>query len=45
VTAALNEYISRRKQLEILELSGTIDYEPGYDYKKVRKLDRIEAEK
>jgi hypothetical protein len=26
-------------------LSGTIDYEPGYDYKKVRKLDRIEAEK
>ena len=42
VTAALDEYIRRRKQLEILELEGTIDYDPTYDYKKVRKLDRIE---
>jgi Arc/MetJ family transcription regulator len=44
VTAALDEYIRRRKQLEILELEGTIDYDPTYDYKKVRKLDRIELE-
>jgi Arc/MetJ family transcription regulator len=44
VTAALNEYISRRKQVEILKLSGTIDYDPTYDYKKVRQLDRIEVE-
>jgi len=44
VTAALDEYIQRRKQLEILELAGTIDYDPAYDYKKARKLDRIELE-
>jgi Arc/MetJ family transcription regulator len=44
VTAALNEYINRRKQFEILELAGTIDYDPTYDYKKMRQLDRIEME-
>ena len=44
VTAALDEYIRRRKQLEILELEGTIDYDPTYDYKKNRKLDRIELD-
>ena len=44
VTVALKEYIQRRKQLEILELAGTIDYAPGYDYKKVRELDRIGTE-
>jgi Arc/MetJ family transcription regulator len=44
VTAALKEYIQHRKQLEILNLEGTIDYDPTYDYKKMRKLDRIELE-
>lgn len=44
VTAALQEYIQRRKQLEILKLFGTIDYDPAYNYKKVRLLDRIEIE-
>jgi Arc/MetJ family transcription regulator len=44
VTAALQEYVQRRKQLEILKLSGTIDYDPAYDYKKMRQLDRIEIE-
>jgi len=44
VTAALDEYIRRRKQLEILELAGTIDYDPSYDYRKIRQLDRIELE-
>jgi hypothetical protein len=44
VTAALDEYIRRRKQPEILELAGTIDYDPTYDYKKMRLLDRIELE-
>jgi Arc/MetJ family transcription regulator len=44
VTAALDEYIRRRKQLKILELAGTIDYDPNYDYKKMRQLDRIEIE-
>jgi hypothetical protein len=44
VTAALDEYIRHRKQLKILELFGTIDYDPTYDYKKMRKLDRIEID-
>jgi Arc/MetJ family transcription regulator len=44
VTAALNEYIARRKQVKILELSGSIEYDPAYDYRKVRKLDKLEAE-
>jgi Arc/MetJ family transcription regulator len=44
VTAALKEYIDRRKQLKILELAGTIDYDSAYDYKKMRQLDRIPAE-
>jgi hypothetical protein len=44
VTAALAEYIGHRKRMQILELFGTIDYDPDYDYKKVRLLDRIEIE-
>ncbi len=34
VTAALDEYIRCRKQLEILDYFGTIDFDPTYDYKK-----------
>ena len=37
VTLALREFISRRKQEEILDLFGSIDYNPGYDHKKHRK--------
>ena len=37
VTIALREYIQRRKQTQILELSGTIPYDPGYDYKTERR--------
>ena len=44
VTAALVEYIRRRKQLEILDLFGTIDFDPEYDYKNMRQLDRIEID-
>ena len=44
VTTALKEYIDRRRQLEILKLFGTIDYDPAYDYRKMRQLDRIEIE-
>ena len=44
VTAALDEYIRRRKQLEILDHFGTIDFDPDYDYKKMRRLDRIEID-
>jgi Arc/MetJ family transcription regulator len=40
VTAALQEYIARRKQLGILELLGTIDYDPEYDYNAERKSQR-----
>jgi hypothetical protein len=36
VNAALDEYIRRRKQLKVLALFGTIDYEPGYNYKRER---------
>lgn len=32
VTEALQEYIQRRKQLRIVDLFGSIDYEPDYDY-------------
>ena len=37
VTEALHEYIQRRKQIEILDLFHSIDYDPGYDYKEQRK--------
>ncbi|MEK6373792.1 MAG: type II toxin-antitoxin system VapB family antitoxin [Acidobacteriota bacterium] len=37
VTEALEEYIQRRKQAKILELFGTIDFDPSYDYKKQRR--------
>lgn len=38
VTEALQEYIQRRKQLQILSLFGKIEYDPSYDYKKQRKV-------
>jgi Arc/MetJ family transcription regulator len=44
VTAALNEYIARRKQVEILGLSGTIDFDPAYDYRKLRQFNSKEIE-
>ncbi len=34
----LREYIRRRKQLKILDLFGTIDYEEDYDYKQQRQV-------
>ena len=37
VTEALQEYIKRRKQLQVLNLFGTIDYAPEYDYKEQRR--------
>lgn len=36
VTAALREYVEHRKQLELLPLFGTVDFDPRYDYKKGR---------
>jgi len=37
VTEALEEYIRRRKRLRILDLLGTIDFDPKYDYKVARR--------
>ena len=37
VTEALQEYVQRRRQLEVLDLFGKVEYEPGYDYKKQRR--------
>jgi hypothetical protein len=37
VTEALEEYIRRREQMRIVELFGTVDIDPGYDYKAQRK--------
>ncbi|MEC4990575.1 MAG: type II toxin-antitoxin system VapB family antitoxin [Oscillatoria sp. PMC 1068.18] len=37
IEAALREYIQRRKQIKILDLFGTIDYEEDYDYKQQRQ--------
>jgi Bacterial antitoxin of type II TA system, VapB len=37
VTAALDEYVQRRKQQRILSLFGTIEYDPAYDYKRERR--------
>ncbi len=40
VTAALDEYIRRRKQQGVLPLFGTIDYDDRYDYKRERSRKR-----
>ena len=40
VTAALDEYIQRRKQQDILPLFGTIDYTANFDYKNERARKR-----
>jgi Arc/MetJ family transcription regulator len=45
VTAALDEYIRRRKQMQILDLFDTIDLRQGYDYKANRRRDRVESER
>jgi hypothetical protein len=37
VLEALREYIQYRKQLQILALFGTIDYDETYDYKEQRQ--------
>jgi hypothetical protein len=37
VTAALTEYVARRKQRRIVSLFGAIDYDPAYDYKRERQ--------
>lgn len=39
VTAALREYVQRRQQQDILDLFGTVDFDPDYDYKALRRKD------
>jgi Arc/MetJ family transcription regulator len=36
VTAALEEYVQRRKQLAILDLVGRVPFRDDYDHKKHR---------
>ena len=37
VTEALREYIQRRRQQKVLDLFGTIEVDPAYDYKAQRR--------
>ncbi len=37
VNAALAEYVLYRKQQKLIELFGTIDYDPRYNYKRARR--------
>jgi len=37
VSAALQEYIRRRKQLRMLEAFGKFEFDPAYDYKAERQ--------
>lgn len=45
VTAALEEYVRRRQQIQILDLFGIIDYHEDYDPKANRRRDRTENER
>ena len=37
VTTALKEYIAHKKQLEVLDLFGSIEFDKNFNYKKARK--------
>ena len=37
VNAALAEFVARRNRLRILELAGQIQFDPGWDYKQMRR--------
>lgn len=37
VNEALAEYVRKRKQQRLIDLFGTVDYDPGYDYKAERR--------
>jgi len=38
VNEALSEYVQRREQLKVLDLFGTVEYDPDFDYKVQRKI-------
>jgi len=37
VTAALDEYVRKRKQMRILDAFGTFAFDPSFDYKAERR--------
>lgn len=37
VNQALAEYVARHQRRRILELRGKLDWDPDYDYKKLRQ--------
>ena len=37
VNTALAEFVQRRQRLRILELDAKIDFDPSWDYKKMRR--------
>jgi Arc/MetJ family transcription regulator len=37
VTQALREYVQHRKQAQILDLFGKVEFDPGYDHKRQRR--------
>lgn len=37
VTEALTEYVARRQRRRVLDLFGTLDWDPEYDYKAERR--------
>lgn len=37
VNTALAEYVHRRQRLRILDLGAKIAFDPGWDYKKMRR--------
>lgn len=41
VTTALLEYIQRRREQRILADFGSVDIDPGYDYKAERRSKRL----
>ena len=47
VTAALDEYVRKRKQMRILDAFGTVAFDPAYDYKceRTRGLRRSASRK
>lgn len=37
VNTAIAEFVRRRKRLSILDLAGKIGFDPGWDYKEMRR--------
>lgn len=38
VTEALEQYVQRRKQLKLLDMFHTLDFDSDYDYKNQRQI-------